>query len=156
MIGENTMRTSKNSINSSMEEMLKFEFEVAHIGLNTQNEEEALSICQLFSSLFGFTVKEGTGSNFLDTSIEVLKNPYLGKNGHIAIRTNDAEEAMHYFKNKGIAFNEETANYVDERLKTIYFKDEIGGFAIHLLQKEAVNPVNDDVNTIASKSAYNI
>ena len=55
---------------------------------------------------------------------------YLGKNGHIAIGTNTLPRAIAYFKAKGFEFREETVT-----AKAAYFKDEIAGFAIHLVQK---------------------
>ena len=49
---------------------------------------------------------------------------------HIAIGTNTLPRAIAYFKSRGFEFNEETASP-----KAIYFKDEIAGFAVHLVQK---------------------
>ena len=66
-----------------------------------------------------------------------MKTPYLGKNGHIAIGTNYIERAMNYLENVlGVEFDEETAKRDDKgNLKAIYLKEEIGGFAVHLVQK---------------------
>lgn len=106
-------------------------FEMKHIGINTENAEEAKKAAQMFSAMFGFEVAEGNSSIFTGNhAIEVMKKQYLGKNGHIAIATNTLPRAIAYFKKRGFEFLEETANP-----KAIYFKDEIAGFAIHLLQK---------------------
>ena len=106
-------------------------FELAHIGINTECEEDAKKAAKMFSLMFGFDIAEGNSSIFVGKrSFEIMKTPFLGKYGHIAIRTNTISRAIAYFKSNGFEFNEETNNG-----KAIYFKDEIAGFAIHLLQK---------------------
>lgn len=106
-------------------------FEVKHIGINTENAEEAMKAAKLFELMFGFDVSEGNSSIFCGSrAIEIMKKQYLGKNGHIAIGTNTLTRAIAYFKSRGFEFNEETASP-----KAIYFKDEIAGFAVHLVQK---------------------
>ena len=43
---------------------------------------------------------------------------------------------MAYFKRCGFAFDESTITYFDNgKPKFVYFKDEICGFAFHLIQK---------------------
>jgi 2-dehydro-3-deoxyphosphogluconate aldolase/(4S)-4-hydroxy-2-oxoglutarate aldolase len=44
--------------------------------------------------------------------------------------------AVYHLKKTGITFNEETASYKSGNLSTIYLKEEIGNFAIHLIQKK--------------------
>ncbi|WMJ77542.1 MULTISPECIES: bifunctional 4-hydroxy-2-oxoglutarate aldolase/2-dehydro-3-deoxy-phosphogluconate aldolase [unclassified Sedimentibacter] len=108
-------------------------FELGHIGINCGNEEEARNVAQLFSSLFGFEYKLGNSSIFAGDAVEVMKAPYLGEKGHIAIKTKSVERAMAFLSRKGIKFNLNTKN-VDESgfIKAIYFENEIGGFAVHL------------------------
>ena len=67
---------------------------------------------------------------------EVVKGKFLGAMGHIAISTCDINRAVAYFKRMGVAFNENTASY-DEKgnLISIYFTEEIGGFALHLRRR---------------------
>jgi 2-dehydro-3-deoxyphosphogluconate aldolase/(4S)-4-hydroxy-2-oxoglutarate aldolase len=106
-------------------------FEVKHIGINTENAEEAMKAAKLFGAMFNFDIAEGNSSIFVgNKGIEIMKTQYLGKNGHIAIGTNSLPRAIAYFKGKGIAFREETIT-----AKAAYFQDEIAGFAIHLVQK---------------------
>jgi len=66
-----------------------------------------------------------------------MKTPYLGKNVHIAVQTNYIERAIFHLERQGTAFLSDSAKY-DEKgnLAAIYLKDEIGGFAVHLLQKK--------------------
>ena len=106
-------------------------FEVVHMGINCENEEEALKAAKLFESLFSFDYKVGNSSIFAGSkAIELMKTPGRGKYGHIAIGTNTLPRAIAYFRNKGIAFDE--SSITD---KAAYFADEIAGFAVHLVQK---------------------
>ena len=81
--------------------------------------------------------KVGNSSIFSGSALEVMKSPYLGKNGHIAIRTNYIERAVNYLSSVlGVEFDETTAKTdAKGKVKAIYLKEEIGGFAIHLVQK---------------------
>lgn len=111
-------------------------FSLLHVGINTKDAEDALNTAQKFSSLFSLPVTEFPGAYFSGSMVEVIKGKFLGTNGHIAILTNDIDRAVSYFTRRGIDFNMETANRDGNgKLVTIYFKDEIGGFAIHLRQK---------------------
>ena len=112
-------------------------FELAHIGINCDNETEAEKTADAFDGLFGFTKKVGNSSVFAGSALEVMKTPYLGKNGHIAVKTNYIERAVNYLSTVlGVEFNEESAKRdAKGNLKAIYLKEEIGGFAVHLVQK---------------------
>ena len=112
-------------------------FELAHVGVNAENEEEAMKAANRFAFIFGMPAKAGNSSIFAGKALEVMKTPYLGKNGHIAVRTNYIERAVNYLQSVlGVEFAEETAKRDDKgALKAIYLKEEIGGFAIHLVQK---------------------
>ena len=76
----------------SMDVMLGFE--IAHVGINAQNEAEALAAAKLFGAIFNLPVKAGNSSVFTGTVAEFMKTPYLGKNGHIAIKTNFVDRAV--------------------------------------------------------------
>ncbi len=110
-------------------------FELRHVGINCETEEEACKVASRFDTIFGFTKKVGNSSVFAGTAVEAMKTPYLGKNGHIAVGTTDVEKAMEYLKNQGIEFDMETAKYKNEKMIAVYLKEEIGGFAVHLVQK---------------------
>lgn len=112
------------------------EFSLAHIGINAENEAEAMKTAELFAALFGFEVKPGNSSIFAGTAVEVMKTPYLGKNGHIAIGTPDVAAAQAELEARGFEFRPETAKRkADGTLNAVYLKDEIGGFAVHLVKK---------------------
>lgn len=104
---------------------------VDHIGINTENEQEAQAAAKLFVDMFGMKEKVGNSSIFVgENEIEIMKKMYLGKNGHIAIATHTLPRAIAYFRARGYEFGEETVTD-----KAAYFKDEIAGFAIHLVQR---------------------
>lgn len=112
-------------------------FELAHIGINAENEEEAVKAAKRFAFIFGMPVKDGNSSLFAGTALEVMKTPYLGKNGHIAVRTNYIERAVNYLSSVlSVEFDQESEKRdAKGALKAVYLKEEIGGFAVHLVQK---------------------
>ena len=89
----------------------------------------------ILDAAFGFGVKEGNSSNFAGSGVEVMKSPYLGKNGHIAVKTNSIPRAAAELAKNGFTLDESTAKYKGERMVAVYLKQEFGGFAVHLLQK---------------------
>ena len=110
-------------------------FELAHVGVNCESADESLAVCEELEKAFDFEVKTGNSSNFASTGVEVMKSMYLGKNGHLAIRTNKIETAIAELEKRGFAVDMDTAKYKGDRMVAVYLKNEIGGFAIHLLQK---------------------
>ncbi len=110
-------------------------YEVVHVGINTDSCEVAKGVADAFSSAFGFAVKEGNSSLFASGSIEVMKTQYLGRQGHLAVRTNRVDIAVADLEKKGFHVDMETAKYKGDRISAVYLKEEIGGFAVHLLQK---------------------
>lgn len=117
----------------AMESMLGFKFD--HVGLNLKNEEQANEAASEFSSMFGFGINNGNSSVWADDSVELMKAPYKGSKGHIAIRTNYIDRAVNYLTGKGYQFDQATAKYdSNNKLKAIYMRNELGGFAVHLVQ----------------------
>ena len=45
-------------------------FELAHIGVNTANEEEALKVANLFDAVLGFGIKNGNSSVFVGSAVK--------------------------------------------------------------------------------------
>ena len=110
-------------------------FELAHVGINCESADESLAVCEELEKAFDFEVKTGNSSNFASTGVEVMKSMYLGRNGHLAVRTNKIETAVAELEKRGFAVDMDTAKYKGDRMIAVYLKNEIGGFAIHLLQK---------------------
>ena len=111
-------------------------FEVAHIGINFDDEPSASKASDDLENLFGFAKKIGNSSIFSSTALELMKSRYLGTHGHIAVRTNSIERARYHLESRGVAFREDSAKRdANGRLLAIYLEKEIGGFAVHLSQK---------------------
>ena len=110
-------------------------FELAHVGINCPDSDKSLAVCNDFEKAFGFEIKTGNSSNFASAGVEVMKSMYLGKNGHLAVRTNKIEAAVAELEKRGFAVDMDTAKYKGDRMIAVYLKNEVGGFAIHLLQK---------------------
>ena len=112
-------------------------FQMAHIGINSEDEEAAIKTAKAFSSLFGFQSVEENSSILAGDSIEIMKSPFYSKNGRIAIATNSVLRAIAYFQRTGIEFKSESIK-TDSKGNPIavYFKEEIGGFAIRLVNKK--------------------
>lgn len=111
-------------------------FEMKHIGINAKDEEDADGIATALNQMFGFEKKVGNSSIFAGTGFEVMKKPYLGANGHVAIQTNYINRAIYHLEKRGFTFDMDTAKYdAKGNMKAVYFKGEFGGFALHLVQK---------------------
>jgi 2-dehydro-3-deoxyphosphogluconate aldolase/(4S)-4-hydroxy-2-oxoglutarate aldolase len=120
-----------------MTNTIKPKFTLAHLGINSENAEAAKNVANLLSGIFGFETNEGPASIFAERSVEILKSQGPGRNGHIAFYTENADIAVKYLEGKGVEFNYESAKHNAEgELTIIYFKQEIGGFAIHLTSKK--------------------
>jgi 2-dehydro-3-deoxyphosphogluconate aldolase/(4S)-4-hydroxy-2-oxoglutarate aldolase len=120
-------------VQEAVSKMLGFQF--VHLGINEDSEKEATGVANVFSELFHFPVKVGSSSVFAGTGFEVMKKPYLGEKGHLAIATSDINRAIAYLKRKGVSTLPDTAREKGGKLQAVYIKKEVSGFAIHLLQK---------------------
>jgi len=111
-------------------------FELAHVGINSDDENQAGKTAKTFSDIFGFAYKPGNTSIFAGSYVEAMKSPYLGTHGHIAIRTNYIDRAINFMKSNGIKFKDGSEKYNDKgKMTAVYLENEIGGFAVHLVQK---------------------
>ena len=111
-------------------------FTLQHVGINCENGEEARGTAKTLCAIFGLAYKEGNSSVFAGGAVECMKQPYLGKNGHIAIGTNSVERAVYHLGRRGVAFDESTRKAdAKGRTTAIYLKEQFGGFALHLVRK---------------------
>jgi 2-dehydro-3-deoxyphosphogluconate aldolase/(4S)-4-hydroxy-2-oxoglutarate aldolase len=111
-------------------------FSVMHIGVNPDNES-ADKIVGFFNKLFGFSLRETSSSFFAGDFIEVMKQSGLGAKGHIAIGTNSVPKAAAYLERQGLSLNLDSVKKDDGGNMTFaYLKEEIAGFAVHLLQRK--------------------
>ncbi|GHS88448.1 hypothetical protein AGMMS49957_09980 [Synergistales bacterium] len=111
-------------------------FELRHLGINDDSDADALSDARKFENLFGFAVKEGNSSNFAGIGFEIMKKPFLGQHGHIAIATLNVDRAVAFLAKKGVSTRPETEKRdASGALTVAYIDAEISGFAIHLVKK---------------------
>jgi len=109
-------------------------FEVAHVGINSPDADAAMDVCRELQAAFDMPIKEGNSSNFVSSGFEVMKTMFKGANGHIAVRTNKMAPAIAELEKRGFEFDWDAVKDVNN-IKAIYLKNDIGGFAVHLLQK---------------------
>ena len=106
-----------------------------HVGINCGNEKEAQETAKAICTLFGLDCKEGNSSIFAGHVAECMKQPYLGKHGHIAIGVNNVDRAVYHLGRQGVEFDESTRKVNSTgKTSTIYLKTELSGFALHLVQ----------------------
>lgn len=112
--------------------------ELRHVGINSGDPDTAMKDAETICMLLGWTVKDGNSSTFAGTGFEMMKKPGRGKNGHIAIGCNNIKRAKWHLEQRGFAFDEDSAVVKEGKLIAIYLKDEIGGFAFHLVDRKSV------------------
>lgn len=118
----------------SLQKMLGFE--LRHVGINHPDVKGAENTADQFEHLFGFTKTDKGGAYFAGPYIEAMKKMFYGTHGHIAIATNHPARAAWYLEQRGAKFNWKSADYnEDGSLRVVYLQDEIGGFAVHIIQK---------------------
>ena len=109
-------------------------FKMKHVGINETDAAAAEKTAEMFG-LFGFDKKVGNSSVFAGSVVEVMKAQGRGKNGHIAIGTNNVDRAVYHLGKQGVKFDESSFSYdADGHLKVAYLADEFGGFAVHLVK----------------------
>ena len=120
---------------NAVKAMLGLEF--THIGINNDNQEEAEKGAKLFSLMFGMPLRTTSKSIFASEEFEFMCQRGPGKCGHIGIKSPFVDRAIAYFERLGFEFDKDSITY-DEKTgkpKFVYFKEEICGFAIHIVQK---------------------
>ena len=119
---------------SAVDKMLGLE--LRHIGINSGDPETAMKDAKMLSALTGWEIKDGNSSTFCGTGFEMMKKPFRGTHGHIAIGCSNVARAKWHLERRGFAFEDEsTASVKNGKMTAIYMKDEIAGFAVHLVQK---------------------
>lgn len=110
---------------------------LAHVGINCNGDSHMRHSAAVFAAMLGCdaNINEGASSCFIDGMIELISSNGRGTHGHIALQTNFIVRAEAYFKRMGMKFDDDSRTYsADKKLKTVYFSDEISGFAFHLIQ----------------------
>ena len=110
-------------------------FEVVHLGVNLPSREAAEAAGGAFHRAFGLEARPGRNSVFAGDNVEFLASIGPGAMGHIAVRTNNLSRAIFYLEKRGFAVDPATAREKDGHMNFIYLRQEIGGFAVHLVEK---------------------
>ena len=111
-------------------------FELAHVGINCDGEQNAISIAETISNLFRMSPRHMNSAVFSGTAIEAVKSKGWGENGHVGFFTNSIPRAMAYFRALDVAINEDSFKYnKNGEISCFYLKDDIGGFAFHLVER---------------------
>ena len=109
--------------------------EIRHVGVNSGTPEQSMKDAQMLSKLLGWPIDEHKNANFVGEGFEVMKVPFRGTHGHIAVACNSIKRARWHMERRGFAFDDSSVIMKDGKMRAIYLKDEIAGFAVHLLQK---------------------
>lgn len=113
-----------------------FGMKVAHIGINAASAAESRQWAGRFLALMGLPVRETPGSYFSGELVEIMKENGRGAHGHIGFSVNDCEAAIRYFEERGMKVIPETKKFrEDGACNFAYFEGEIGGFAIHIIER---------------------
>ena len=112
------------------------DLKLVHVGINGADEADALGIAGALSSLLLTDQgKNGSSSVFVGSFAEVMKGKGLGTHGHLGFSTRNIDRTVAYYRAIGTEFSEDSAKYDESgKLKAIYFKNEIAGFAVHLVR----------------------
>ena len=131
-IAEGNFEKIKQLTQEAVKTMLGLKLQ--HIGVNG-TPDTATAISTQFADLLGAVNKEGSASYFAGPTVEIMKDNGRGTHGHICYAVNNVDRAVNYYESIGYKFIEETKRIENGHLKFAYFEGEIGGFAVHLLQK---------------------
>ncbi len=123
---ENLTRTAVNTM---------LGLELRHIGINSGDPETAMRDATMIAKLLGWSLDDRSTAVFAGTAFECMKVPFHGKNGHVAIACNNIKRARWHLERRGFVFDDNKAIMKDGKMVAIYLKDDIAGFAFHLLQK---------------------
>ena len=113
-----------------------FDPQLCHVGMNCAGAQEAEQRAKALDRLFGFAPRELPGAWFAGSAAELVKKPFLGAHGHLAIAVNHIERAMAWYQAHGVAFREEGLVMDGAGVVAVYLQEEVGGFAIHLRRRD--------------------
>lgn len=109
--------------------------ELRSIGMNTDSAEQAKKEAQNYARLMGVEVEENEASFLAGDAFVLLKEEGRGEKGDIAIACNDVDRAIWHLHRRGFTFDESTRNMRGKKTDSVYFRDQLAGFAVHLVHK---------------------
>lgn len=102
-------------------------FELAHIGINCENEEQADQTASCLRRPLRLHKEVRKQLRICRNSRRMYESAGPCAKGHIAVSTNSVARAKNYLEMMGYKFKEETAKFKGDKLTAIYLEDEIGG-----------------------------
>ena len=115
---------------------LSLGFELAHVGINHTNAEDSMQTAKTLCSLFGLELRPMNSATFSGTAVECVNANGAGTHGHVGFFTSSMDRAIAYFESLGIPLNMEAAKRDKAgNVTCVYLKDEIAGFAFHIVSK---------------------
>lgn len=123
----------ENDANEAINNLLNIS--IKHIGLNEDNGN-ALELAKAFAKFFNGNIRKTSKGYFGSELVEIMNaDKAKGYHGHIGLTCDDVDRCYRYYKDRGYEFDEDSATYNDDGTrKFIYFKNDIGGFAIHFVK----------------------
>ncbi|MEG2909006.1 MAG: bifunctional 4-hydroxy-2-oxoglutarate aldolase/2-dehydro-3-deoxy-phosphogluconate aldolase [Erysipelotrichaceae bacterium] len=113
-------------------------YELIHLGINSENEVEGKKTAELLCFLFDFKFYQKPKSQFAGRGFEILNTNGRGTNGHFALYTPYPQKALYQLKKKGINPIESsiTRNKKTNQINFVYLDIEISGFGVHLINPD--------------------
>lgn len=110
-------------------------FRLAHIGINHGSREEAEKTAGFLCTVFAFPAVPHSSCVFAGTAVECNDFQGPGEKGHIGFRTFSMLRTLAWLEERGVELREDCRKYdADGNLSCVYLKEEIGGFAIHIVK----------------------
>lgn len=110
-------------------------WKLAHVGINHPEESAARNTAEALKDAFHMPYAVGNSSIFSGIKeFELMKQGGRGQHGHIAIAVSDIDRGIHFLCHRGIDVLEESLVVKNGQKIAIYLKQEIGGFAFHLMK----------------------
>jgi len=111
-------------------------FELAHVGIHHESEEELKCTVSRFASLFRLPLRKSHSAVFAGEAIECVGGLRFDVNRHIGFYTRSANRAIAYFRRMGVPINLASIRKDSNGTITSFYLEEIlMGFAIHVIQK---------------------
>jgi len=110
-------------------------FRLAHVGINHENAQDAMDNASQIAELFGFATIGYPTATFGGPVAECMHQAKYGTHGHVGIATHSIPRAMAYLAAKGVEFDPNSIKRdAAGNIICIYFKQQIGGFAWHIVK----------------------
>ena len=111
-------------------------YRLSHIGINTENEAEALKYAEILQSLFGLSIRDSGHAFFAGEQLEVQRTAGPGTHGHLGIHTDNLPLSLQNLEEKGIHVVPGSEKYDENgNLRLVYLDLDIAGFAIQLTNR---------------------